>query len=70
MWIFLGAVAFFTMIIVVVALYLRDRRYEKKSVAETMGKEVWDDISKEREDSLARARKFKEELKKARRSDF
>jgi hypothetical protein len=51
---FLAVIAYF---------FIYDRKREKSSVVETMGKDMWDEIASEREDALRRAEKFKEILK-------
>jgi Kef-type K+ transport system membrane component KefB len=48
-------------------VFLKDRRYEKKSVSETMGKKMWDEIATEREMNMEKAKKFREELERAKR---
>lgn len=59
MIIFTAAVSF------LVYINIRDRRYEKKSVTESMSDRVWDELAAEREAALERARKFRSAIKKA-----
>ncbi len=64
-WIIFGTVVFVLAIAGLVYIYVRDRRYEKKSVVEAMSRPLWDEIAHEREENLEKARKFKEALEKA-----
>lgn len=65
-WIIFGTIFFIVAIAVIVWIYFKDRRYEEKSVAETMSPQTWDDIAREREENLLKAKKFKEVLDRAR----
>lgn len=65
MWITIVLIIFVAMIALVVALFIKDRKYEKRSVTEALSRDMWDDIAKEREEGLEKARKFKEALSKA-----
>ncbi len=67
-WIFFGITVFLLFGAYLVLVYIRDRRFEKRSVTETMSDTVWDDIAREREENMQKARKFKETLEKARNS--
>jgi len=64
-WIIFGVIVFGVFIAYIVGMFLRDRRYEKRSVAEAMGKKMWDEIAAEREMNMEKAKKFKEEMEKA-----
>lgn len=64
-WIIFGLIVFVSIIAGVIGMYIRDRRFENKSVAETMSDEMWDEIASEREANLLKAKKFKEALDKA-----
>jgi len=64
-WIIVGIITFLVFIAALAIVFVRDRRRERASVVETMSKDLWDEIADERELALARAKKFKEALKKA-----
>ncbi|PIR16728.1 MAG: hypothetical protein COX62_07225 [Deltaproteobacteria bacterium CG_4_10_14_0_2_um_filter_43_8] len=64
-WILLSVTVFFLFGAYLVLVCIRDRRYEKKSVAESMSDTVWDDIAREREENLQKARRFKDALSRA-----
>jgi hypothetical protein len=40
----------------------RDRRFLKKKVSQTMGKELWQEIEREEKDALRRKKKFEDQL--------
>lgn len=63
-WIISSIVVFVAFVGAVVAFFVYDRRFEKKSALETMKKETFDEIAAEREQELEKAKKFKEILKK------
>jgi hypothetical protein len=65
--VFWGIIIFILAVAVLVFFYVKDRRYEKKSVAETMSEGLWDEIAKDREDAIERSKKFKEALEKAKK---
>jgi len=67
MWTIIGVITFLVIAGLLGFLYIRDRRYEKKLPSETMSKEMWDEIAGEKEENLAKAKRFKEALEKARR---
>lgn len=67
-WIITGTITFIGFAALLVYVFVHDRRFEKKSVLETMKKETFDEIAEEREQALARAKKFKEALEKAKHS--
>ncbi|MBI2092295.1 MAG: hypothetical protein HYY43_03960 [Deltaproteobacteria bacterium] len=65
---FWGIIVFISAVALLVFFYVKDRHYEKKSVAETMSENLWDEIAKEREGAIERSKKFKEAIEKARKS--
>jgi LPS O-antigen subunit length determinant protein (WzzB/FepE family) len=64
-WIIFGTIVFALAIAGLVYVYVRDRRYEKRSVVETMSRPLWDEIAQEREQNLEKAKKFREALENA-----
>ena len=46
--------------------YVRERRYLRKKTSEAMGKELWQEIASEREESERRRDHFKHALREAR----
>lgn len=64
-WVIFGTIVFLLAIVGLGYVYVKDRRYEKKSVVETMSRPLWDEIAREREENLEKARKFREALEKA-----
>ena len=60
-----GIFIFILIVAVVIYIFIRDRRFENKSVVETMAPRLWDEIAKEREQAILKAKKFKEALEKA-----
>ncbi len=67
-WIIFGTIVFVLAIAGLAYVYVHDRRYEKKSVVEAMSRPLWDEIAREREENLEKAKKFKEALEKAKSS--
>lgn len=62
-WIIFGTVIFLLFFLAVGYFFVSDRKKEKRSVAEALSKDMWDEIAAEREEALRRAEKFKEILK-------
>jgi len=65
MWTIIGIITFAAMVGFLVFFYLRDRKFEKKLTSETMSDRMWDEIAGEKEESLAKAKKFREALERA-----
>ena len=66
-WEIFGTIVFVCAIAGVAYIYIQDRRYEKKSVKESMSDSLWDEIAAEREAALLRAKKFRQALDSAKK---
>lgn len=58
---------FLVLLMLVLYLWMRERRFLKKKTSEVMSKEVWQEILQEREEALKKRRTFREALEKAKR---
>lgn len=59
-------IALIIVTIAVVAVYfIKDRRFLKSRTVESLGEKLWEDIDKERSDSIEKGKKFRRELDKA-----
>jgi uncharacterized membrane protein len=67
MWTIIGILTFISIASLVLFFFFRERRFEKKTTAETMAPELWDEIAKEREEGMERSKKFREALENARK---
>lgn len=65
-WIAFGIFIILFFLAYLVYIYFRDRHFERRSASETMRPEMWDEIAKEREENMLKAKKFKEALEQAR----
>lgn len=64
-WTIFGTIIFLAALLFLFYLYRHDRFSEKGLPSSRMSDEVWDELAKEREEAILKARKFKEALKRA-----
>jgi len=68
MWTIIGIITFIAVLTMLVLFYIHDRKFEKKRPSETMSTDMWDEIAKEKEETLLKAKRFKAELEKAKKA--
>lgn len=65
MWYIAAGVLFLIALLLLALRFVLDRRYMRKKTSEAMGRELWEEIQKERKDSERRKDAFREALKDA-----
>lgn len=68
-WLWLSLLFFAVAMCIVIRVFVRDRRYERKKASEVFGPALRQEIDKERQEGLERREKFMQTLKKAQEYD-
>jgi hypothetical protein len=66
-WYVIGSLAFVAVFVIVIARYVRDRRYERLKTSQAMSRELWGEIEEERGEALKRRERFEQALSEAER---
>jgi hypothetical protein len=67
MWYIAAGILFLIALLLLALRYILDRRYLRKKTSEAMGRDLWNEIKEEREDSARRRDAFQAALKDAKR---
>jgi len=68
MWYIAAGILFLIALLLLVLRFVLDRRYMRKKTSEAMGRDLWNEIQEEREDSARRKDAFQSALKGAKQS--
>ena len=67
MWYIAAGILFLIVLMLLAMRYVLDRRFLRKKTSEAMGRDLWNEIKEEREDSARRRGSFQAALKDAKR---
>lgn len=67
MWYIAAGILFLIALMLLALRYVLDRRFLRKKTSEAMGRDLWNEIKEEREDSARRRDSFQSALKDAKR---
>lgn len=67
MWYIAAGILFLIALLLLALRFVLDRRYLRKKTSEAMGRDLWNEIKEEREDSARRRDAFQAALKDAKR---
>ena len=67
MWYIAAGILFLIVLMLLAMRYVLDRRFLRKKTSEAMGRDLWNEIKEEREDSARRRDSFQAALKDAKR---
>lgn len=67
-WYIIAAILFCVALVLMLYIYVRDKRYLKKKTSSTMSENLWNEIQEEREASKQRRDKFRAALHEAEKS--